>query len=575
MIKKILQSLRQYRTLALVTPVLVVVGAACELLVPLLLSYLIDHGVSQGDIRSVWLYSGAMLAATLAGLGFSVAGAVTGARASAGLAHNLRADLFARIQEFSFRNLDQFSPASLITRMTTDVNSVQNAFSILTRMAIRAPANLLLAFIICLTINPSLSLIYLAVTPFLVAGMYWITTHAHPHFQKMFALYDDFNLVVEENLRGIRVVKTFVREQQQQEKFNDVSARIYETASRAERLLTLTTPLMEASLYICMLLIAWFGAHQIVAGSFTIGQLMSMVTYTMQILISLMMMSMMMVMIVTSRAAAERVVAVLETDSDLTDPAHPRLTLTDGRIEFKNVNFSYTGKNDSLCIQNVNLTIPAGSTIGIIGDTGSGKTSLVQLIPRLYDVTSGQVLVGGHDVRAYSLATLRTGISMVLQKNVLFGGTIRENLHWGQPCATQEQLEQACRQAQIHDFITSLPQGYDSPVEQGGTNFSGGQRQRLCLARALLRQPRILILDDATSALDSQTEKRISRAWQTDLPDTTVIIIAQRLSSVQNCDQIAILHQGRLAGLGTHAQLLKNNRVYQEIYASQAQGDHA
>ena len=512
-----------------------------------------------------------LLGATVLAALLTVAAAYTGAVASAILAKNLRQAIFTQIQAFSFREIDIFSPASLITRMTTDVNSIQNAFSMLIRMAVRAPASLIISIAISLFINVRLSLIFLAVTPIILIGMYFIITRAHPLFKKLFTVYDKLNLIVEENLRGIRVVKTFVREKYEIKKFHRVSDEIYRVFSHAEKILSFTSPLMELTMYTGILLVCWYGAQMIVAHQFTIGEMMSLISYFTQILMSLMMISMMMVMLVQSKAAIDRVHAVLQQVVSLTNPKQPITKVCDGSIEFVNVGFSYVNQKDKESLRRLNFYIPSGQTVGIIGSTGSGKSSLVNLIPRLYDATEGTVKVGNVDVRQYDLTTLRDSVSMVLQKNVLFSGTIKDNLRWGNANATDKQLIAACRQAQIHDFITSLPNGYDTKVEQGGTNFSGGQKQRLCIARTLLKQPKVLILDDSTSAVDTHTESLIRQAWKQQIPGTTIIIIAQRILSVMDADQIIVMDAGRISDIGTHSQLLKRNKIYREVYQSQSQ----
>ena len=570
-IKRLAVYLGEYKWYALATPVLVVLGAVMELLAPALMSKLIDNGVNVGDIGAIVHYSWLIMGCSLLALGFSIAGAICGARAEAGFAKNLRAGLYARIQDFAFENIDRFSAASLITRLTTDVSRLQNALGMLMRMAIRAPAMLVIALTIAMTMNGKLSLIYLVTMPLVALGMYVITTSAHPHFKKLFKIYDKLNLVVEENVRAIRVVKTFVREKYETAKFKKVSADIYREFSLAERILAFTSPLMEFASYLAILLIAWFGAHLIVVGEFSVGQLMSMISYTMNILFSLMMISMTMVMLVMSKAALDRIDEVLVEPIKLTSPKNGLQKLADGSVSFKHVDFSYANDGQRLALKDINLTIAAGQTVGILGGTGSGKTSLVSLIPRLYDATAGKVLVGGVDVRDYDLSCLRREVAMVLQKNVLFSGTIAQNLRWGNPHATLKELEQACKQAQIHDFIKSLPRGYQTQVEQGGTNFSGGQKQRLCIARAVLAKPKVLILDDSTSAVDTKTESLIRQAWQKQIPGTTIIVIAQRVLSVKDADQIVVMDRGKIVGVGTHKQLLKNNQIYQEVYQSQIQ----
>ena len=569
-IKKIWQLLGEYQKVTILTPFLAVLGAGAETIAPLLMAAMIDQGVNTGNLQQIYWYATWSLLFSLLGMGASAWAAICAARAGAGMAKNVRAAMYARIQDFSFRNIDKFSPASLITRMTSDVNSVQNAFSILIRMAVRAPASLFFSLVVAFILNWRLALIFLVLAPVIIIGMYFISTRAHPHFKKLFKIYDRLNLVVEENVRGVRVVKTFVTQRREINKFHTVSDEIYQEFSLAEKILAATSPLMEICTYASIIAIAWFGSHFIIEGTFTTGELISLVNYSMHILMSLMMISMMMVMLVMSRAALERICEVLDEVVDLVNPEHPIKIVPDGRVDFACVGFSYVGDRRRECLQNISLHVPSGQTLEIIGGTGAGKTSLVQLIPRLYDTTQGSVRVGGHDVRDYDLKALRDSVAMVLQKNVLFSGTIRQNLRWGNPHASDQEMITACQQAQIHDFIVSLPAGYDTQVEQGGTNFSGGQRQRLCIARALLKQPKVLILDDSTSAVDTKTEGLIRGAWKTQIPNTTIIIIAQRILSVQQADQILVLDDGQISGLGTHEQLLATNKIYQEVYASQA-----
>lgn len=568
-VRKIWGLLGEYKRAALLTPILTIMAAAAETIAPIFMAAMIDQGVTLDDMNKLTWNATWAVVFSLASLAISSLAAICAARAGAGLAKNIRLALFTHIQDFSFRNIDKFTPASLITRMTSDVSSIQNAFVVLIRMAIRAPIMIIFSLSVAFCLHRRLSLIFLGIIPIIVVGMYLIITHAHPHFRRLFKLYDKLNLVVEENIRGIRVVKSFVTQKREIGKFRHVSDDIYREFSQAEKILAATSPLMEFTTYASILLIAWFGAHFIIAGEFTTGELISLINYTMHILMSLMMLSMMMVMIVMSRAALERICEVLDEVVDLTNPEKALTSVTDGSIDFTNVSFSYEPESQHECLHNINLHVTSGQTLGIIGSTGSGKSSLVQLIARLYDVTSGSLQVGGHDIREYDLSVLRDAVSMVLQKNVLFSGTIRQNLRWGNKKASDEELIAACKQAQVHDFIMSLPEGYSALVEQGGTNFSGGQRQRLCIARALLKKPKILILDDSTSAVDTRTESLIRQAWDHDIPDTTIIIIAQRILSVQDADQILVLDDGRISGLGTHAQLLKNNKIYQEIYHSQ------
>ena len=480
--------------------------------------------------------------------------------------------MFHHLQVYSFSNIDKFSSAGLVTRLTTDVSNVQNAFMMIIRTLIRCPAMLIFAMVMSFRINHDISLIFLAVIPILGVGLYLIIKHVHPVFERVFKTYDRLNGVVQENLSGIRVVKNFVREDHEIEKFDTISGTIYKDFSLAERILALNSPLMQGCVYACMILVSWLGAKQIVIGNMSTGNLMSFFTYIMQILSSLMMLSMVFVMITMSRASAERIVEVLDEESDITNCDNPVYEVKDGSVEFTDVSFSYAKRPDKTVLDDIDLIIPSGQTVGIIGGTGSSKSSLVQLIPRLYDVTGGCVKVGGVDVRNYDLQTLRHNVAMVLQKNTLFSGTIKENLRWGNPDATDEELVHACRLAQADDFIRTFPDGYDTYIEQGGTNVSGGQKQRLCIARAILRKPKILILDDSTSAVDTKTDALIRQAFREEIPNTTKIIIAQRISSVMNADQIVVMDNGRINACGTHEELLANNEIYREVYESQQKG---
>ena len=480
--------------------------------------------------------------------------------------------MFHHLQVYSFSNIDKFSSAGLITRLTTDVSNVQNAFMMIIRTLIRCPAMLIFAMVMSFRINHDISLIFLAVIPILGVGLYLIIKHVHPVFERVFKTYDRLNGVVQENLSGIRVVKNFVREDHEIEKFDAISGTIYKDFSLAERILALNSPLMQGCVYACMILVSWLGAKQIVIGNMSTGNLMSFFTYIMQILSSLMMLSMVFVMITMSRASAERIVEVLNEESDITNCDNPVYEVKDGSVEFTDVSFSYAKRPDKTVLDDIDLIIPSGQTVGIIGGTGSSKSSLVQLIPRLYDVTGGCVKVGGIDVRNYDLQTLRHNVAMVLQKNTLFSGTIKENLRWGNPEATDEELVHACKLSQADDFIRTFPDGYNTYIEQGGANVSGGQKQRLCIARAILRKPKILILDDSTSAVDTKTDALIRRAFREEIPDTTKIIIAQRISSVMDADQIIVMDNGRINACGTHEELLANNEIYREVYESQQKG---
>ena len=543
-----------------------------EVLIPLMMAHLLDYGIDAGDM-GVILRTGAVLtAACMCSLFFGVQSGRYAARASAGFAKNLRRAMFYNVQDFSFSNIDKFSTASLVTRLTTDVSNIQNAYQMVVRIAVRAPLMLVFSLAMAFTIHVRLALIFLLVSPLLALGLYMIMTHAHPIFERVFHTYDRLNNVVQENLRGIRVVKSYVREKHEIEKFEGVSDSIYRDFVRAERLLAFNAPLMQTAVYTCILLISWLGARFIVAGGLTTGELTSLMTYTMQILSSLMMLSMIFVMVTLARASAERAVEILDEASDLHSPKDPVREVADGSVVFEHVNFSYAGDEKRLCLKDVNLQIKSGQTIGILGGTGSAKSSLVQLIPRLYDTTTGSVRVGGVDVRRYDLEALRSQVAMVLQKNVLFSGTIKENLRWGAAEASDEELIHACRLACADEFIEKFPQGYDTMIEEGGSNVSGGQKQRLCIARALLKKPKILILDDSTSAVDTHTDAQIRRAFREEIPETTKIIIAQRVSSVQEADQILVMDGGYVAAAGTHEELLKRSPIYREVYESQTKG---
>jgi len=480
--------------------------------------------------------------------------------------------MYYNIQNFSFNNIDKFSTSSIITRLTTDVTNVQMAFQMITRIAVRSPLMLIFSLFMAFYINAKISLVFLIAVPVLGIGLTLITMNAHPIFERVFKTYDKLNTVVQENLHGIRVVKSYVREDFEKNKFNEVSGSIYNDFVKAERLVALNSPLMQFVVYGCMLLISWFGAKLIVVGDLTTGNLMSLITYIMQILMSLMMLSMVLVMITISKASAKRVTEILDEKSDIVNPENPIFEVKDGSVKFEKVSFSYTKDKKKLCLSKVNVDIKSGETVGILGGTGSSKTTFVQLIPRLYDATVGKVLVGGVDVKKYDLDTLRNEVAMVLQKNVLFSGTIRENLKWGNKEATDEEIIHACKLAQAHSFIETFPDKYDTHIEQGGTNVSGGQKQRLCIARALLKKPKILILDDSTSAVDTKTDALIRKAFREEIPDTTKFIIAQRVSSIMDADKIIILDEGRISAVGTHDELLKTNKIYQEVYNSQVKG---
>ena len=577
MIRKLARSIRQYKRDTILTPLSMTLEVIMEVLLPIIMADLIDNGISAGNSAVVWrdglLLAGVSILSLLSGL----LGGVFGARASSGFARNLRHDMYYRLQDYSFSNIDKFSTSSLITRLTTDVSNVQNAFQMLIRMAARSPLMLIFSGIMAFRVNARLALIFLCVVPFLAVGLTYVATHAHPVFRKVFKTYDSLNNVVQENVRGMRVVKSFVREDYEDKKFEDISGQVCTLFTKAERIIALNSPLMQFAMYACTLLISWFGAKFILSSvgqpnAMTTGELNSLLTYSMQILGSLMMLSFMFVMLTISRASGERICEVLDEQSDLHSPENARTEIPDGSVDFNGVSFSYAGNKKRLCLENVNLHIHSGETIGIVGGTGSSKSTLVQLIPRLYDATEGVVKVGGHDVKEYDLEALRNSVAMVLQKNVLFSGTIRENLRWGNPDATDEELVAACRLAQAHEFIEGFPQGYDTFIEQGGSNVSGGQKQRLCIARAILKKPKILILDDSTSAVDTRTDALIREGMKKIIPGTTTFIIAQRISSVMEADKIIVLDGGRVNGFGTHDELMQTNDIYREVYTSQTKG---
>mgnify|MGYP001501708873 FL=1 len=572
MIKRLSQCIREYKKDSILSPLYVLVESLLDVAIPFVMAGLIDKGIEAGNMSMILRYGAILVGFALVALTFGALSGRSCARATAGFARNLRHDMFHHLQVYSFSNIDKFSSAGLVTRLTTDVSNVQNAFMMIIRTLIRCPAMLIFAMVMSFRINHDISLIFLAVIPILGVGLYLIIKHVHPVFERVFKTYDRLNGVVQENLSGIRVVKNFVREDHEIEKFDTISGTIYKDFSLAERILALNSPLMQGCVYACMILVSWLGAKQIVIGNMSTGNLMSFFTYIMQILSSLMMLSMVFVMITMSRASAERIVEVLDEESDITNCDNPVYEVKDGSVEFTDVSFSYAKRPDKTVLDDIDLIIPSGQTVGIIGGTGSSKSSLVQLIPRLYDVTGGCVKVGGIDVRNYDLQTLRHNVAMVLQKNTLFSGTIKENLRWGNLDATDEELVHACQLAQADDFIRSFPDGYDTKIEQGGANVSGGQKQRLCIARAILRKPKILILDDSTSAVDTKTDALIRQAFREEIPNTTKIIIAQRISSVMDADQIVVMDNGRINACGTHEELLANNEIYREVYESQQKG---
>ena len=578
MIKQLLASVREYKKDSILTPVYVTFESVLEIIIPTIMSYLIDYGINQKNLSNVILIGLVLIVCALISLLTGFLAGRSAAIASSGFARNLRRDMFHNVQNFSFSNIDKFSSASIITRLTTDVTNVQMAYQMLLRLAVRAPLMIIFALIFSFRIDVSLSMIFLASIPVLGVGLLLIMSHVHPIFVRVFNTYDRLNRVVQENLLGIRVVKSYNREDHEEQKFADISQSIYQDFSKAEKRLAFNMPLMQLCLYASMLLLSWFGAKEIIASGnnpvagLSTGELTSLITYAMQILMSLMMLSMVFVMIIISRASTERIVEVLNEESDLKDGENPIHAVKDGSVSFESVTFTYARKADKPVLDGINLSIASGETVGILGGTGSSKSSLVQLIPRLYDAVSGRVTVGGVDVRDYDIESLRNQVAMVLQKNVLFSGTIKENLRWGNENATDEEMVRACELAQADGFIREFPDGYDTYIEQGGANVSGGQKQRLCIARALLKRPKILILDDSTSAVDTKTDGLIRQAFRENIPNTTKIIIAQRVSSVQDADKIIVLDDGKINAVGKHEELLRTCGIYREVYESQNKG---
>ena len=575
MIKELSKSVREYKKPAIITPLLVTLEVIMEVVIPLLMANLIDKGIYSGEMNEILKIGLALVLASILSLVFGILSGVTATKASAGFAKNLRQDLYYKVQKFSFSNIDKFETSSLITRLTTDVSNIQMAFQMLTRIAVRAPLMLVFSLIMSFTINAKLALIFLALIPILGIILYFIMGTVHPIFKRVFKKYDELNNVVEENVAGIRVVKSYLLEEKEIKKFGKISNEIYQDFSKAEKINALTMPSMQLAIYSVILLISWFGAKIIVSTNMTeltTGEITSLITYGIQLLTSLMILAMLLIMSTMAKTSGERIVEVLREKPDLTNPKKPITNIKDGSIEFKNVSFSYVNRKDKECLKNVSLKIKSGETIGIIGGTGAGKSSLVNLIPRLYDATEGEVKVGGINVKKYDIENLRNEVSMVLQKNVLFSGTIKENLRWGDKNASDEDLIRVSKLAQADEFIQGFPDKYDTYIEQGGTNVSGGQRQRLCIARALLKKPKILILDDSTSAVDTKTDSLIRKAFREEIPNTTKIIIAQRITSVQDADKIIVLDNGKLNGFGTHEELLKTNEIYREVYESQVKG---
>ena len=572
MIRILLREVKEYKKASVATPLFMILEVLMEMMIPFLMASIIDDGVNAGDIGHIYKVGGVMVAAASIGLLAGIAGGRYGAKASAGLAKNLRETMFNHIQTFSFANIDKYSTAGLVTRLTTDVTNVQNAYQMTLRMFTRAPASLLCAMVMAFRINGRLSSVYLAAVVILGILLAVIMSHATRYFQQAFPKYDDMNASVQENVSAIRVVKAYVREEQETVKFRKASENIYRIFMKAEGNLVYNAPLMQLTVYSCILLISWMGAKMIVASELTTGELMSLLAYCMNILMSLMMLSMVFVMISMSMASIRRISEVLRESSDIENPKEPVYEVADGSIEFRHVDFVYRKDSESPVLKDINLKIRSGEMIGIIGGTGSAKTSLVNLISRLYDVTGGAVCVGGRNVREYDMETLRNQVSVVLQNNVLFSGTILDNLRWGNREATEEECREACRQACADEFIQRFPEGYETYIEQGGSNVSGGQRQRLCIARALLKKPKILILDDSTSAVDTATDAKIRKAFREEIPDTTKLIIAQRIGSVKDADRIIVMDEGCVDGFGTHEELLRENAIYREVYESQTNG---
>ena len=575
MVKTLLQELKEFKLPSILTPLCMIGEVIAEMIIPILMAKIVDDGINGQDMGLIFRTGGMMIVIALFGLIAGLGGAYFGSKASAGFARNLRKAMFDNIQTFSFSNIDKFSTSGLVTRLTIDVTNIQNAYMMLLRMAMRAPSSMIVAMIMSFIISPRLASIYLIAVIFLAIIILFVMKKATKYFKEVFEKYDKLNESVQENVSAIRVVKAYVREDYENDKFKKAALNIYNMFVKAEMNVVYMSPIMTGTVYACILLISWIGAHMIVGGSLTTGALMSLLTYCMNILMSLMMLAMIFVMITMASASGKRIAEVIEEKTDITNGSNPIKEVKDGSISFEHVNFAYNKTSEEPVLKDINITINSGETIGIIGGTGSAKSSLVNLISRLYDVTAGSVKVGGVDVKEYDLEALRDQVSVVLQKNVLFSGTILDNLRWGDKNATEEECKRACEMACADEFISRMPLGYNTQIEQGGANVSGGQRQRLCIARALLKKPKILILDDSTSAVDTATDAKIRKAFAEEIPGTTKLIIAQRISSVQNCDRIIVMDDGKIDGFGTHDELIKNNDIYREVYESQtgAAGD--
>ena len=574
MLKKLASYVKEYKKDAILTPIFVVLEVVMEVIIPLLMAKIIDVGIQNGDVHYILEMGALLIVSAILSLTFGMLSGRFAAKASAGYAKNLRKAMFHKVQDYSFENIDKFSTSSLVTRMTTDVTNVQMAFQMIIRILVRGPIMMIFALLMVMSISMKLSAVFFVAIPVLGAILFYIAIKAHPNFERVFKKYDKLNRVVQENVSAIRVVKAYVRESFEEKKFKEVNDEVYENFKKAEKIVAFNGPVMQFTIYTCILLISWIGTQLIVGGEMQTGQLSSIITYAWQILASLMMLSFVFVMIIMAQSSAERIIEVIDEEPTIKDKENPLTEVKDGSIKFENVSFQYSDEqnDDKFALENINLDIKAGETIGIIGGTGSSKSTLVQLIPRLYDVTKGSIKVGGIDVKDYEIHALRDAVAMVLQKNVLFSGTIAENLRWGDKEADQEELEEACKLAQADGFIKEFPSKYETVLDQGGTNVSGGQKQRICIARAMLKKPKILILDDSTSAVDTKTDALIRKAFREEIPNTTKIIIAQRVSSVEDADKIIVLNEGKIDGIGTSEELLKTNAIYREVYESQMKG---